>query len=465
MEIFLHNTLSGKKELFKPLKKGHVGMYHCGPTVYWDQQLGNMRAMVEADLIRRTFMLDGYDVNYVRNYTDVGHLTGDNQGDADTGEDRMEKAARREHAAPEKIADKYIANFERDIALLNILPATHSPRATEHIADMIDMVKTLIDKGYAYVTPLAVYFDVTKFKDYTKLSGQKLDDLESGEGHGSIASDPNKKHPQDFALWFLKTGVHTNALQTWPSPWGEGFPGWHIECSAMSKHFLGPTLDIHMGGVEHVSIHHTNEIAQSEAANGVTFVDYWLHNEHLVVDNKRMGKSEGNALVVPDVVAKGFDPLALRYFFLQAHYRSKQNFTWQALEASQTALKKMRKAVVGAADGGKIDKSYQEGFLTAVHDDFNFPAGLAVAWEVIKDPKLSDMDKRATLLYFDKVFGLELGKKEELAIPADVQKLLDARAAARIGKDFKRSDELRDEISRLGYEVKDSPNGQIIAKK
>ena len=480
MSIHLTNTLTGKKELFTPLKKTlfgtpKVGMYHCGPTVYWDQQIGNMRAMVLADFVRRTFLYNGYKVNFVRNYTDVGHLTGDNIGDADLGEDRMEKAAKREQLSPDKIADKYIQNFIIDTASLNVLPPTHVPRATSHIDDMISMVQDLINKGFAYTTPQAVYFDVQKFPEYTKLSGQKLTNLETGEGHGSVG-DSNKKSAQDFALWFFKTGVHAQALQTWKSPFtsplvsnGEGFPGWHIECSAMSKHFLGKTFDIHMGGIEHVPIHHTNEIAQSECANSAHYVNYWLHNEHLSVDNKKMGKSEGNAYLMKDIVDKGYSPLTLRYFFLQSNYRSKQNFTWESLKASQTALRNLEKVVSVISEKGTINSEYKKRFMGAINDDFNLAGGLAVVWDVIKDQQISAGDRKATILDFDKVLGLNLSHiptaAENTEIPADIIKLAEDRIFARTIKDWKKSDTIRLEIESLGYDVKDTPEGQKVTKK
>ena len=473
MNIELTNTLSKKKEVFIPIHAGTVGMYHCGPTVYWDQQIGNMRAMVISDFIRRVFMYNGYTTDFVRNYTDVGHLTGDNIGDADTGEDRMEKAARRENLSPDLIADKYIKTFNQDIASLNVIPPTHATRATEYIPDMIAMVQELLDKGFAYTTPHAVYFDVKKFPEYTKLSGQKLDHLESGEGHGAV-SDSDKKDPHDFALWFFKAGVHENALQTWTSPFfsllvqdGRGFPGWHIECSAMSKHYLGSTFDIHMGGVEHIPIHHTNEIAQSECANGVHFVNYWLHNEHLLVDGKKMGKSEGNAYVMKDILEKGFNPLALRYFFLQSNYRSKQNFTWENLEASQTALTKLRNSVARMPEGGVISESYKTLFHEMINDDFNLAGGLAVVWELLKNPEVSNEDKKATILDFDRVLGLDLDKASAEAvveIPALVSKLLEDRLEARTAKDWQKSDEIRDQIKTYGFLVKDTDEGQQVSK-
>ncbi len=475
MQIQLTNTLTREEEVFTPITENHVGMYHCGPTVYWNQQIGNMRAMVLADFVRRVFMYNGYTVTYVRNYTDVGHLTGDNIGDADSGEDRMEKAAKRENLSPDAIADKYIQAFNDDIASLNVLPATHAPRATHFITDMQQMVQTLLDKGFAYTTPHAVYFDVQKFPEYTKLSGQKLDHLSEGQGHGDV-TDTNKRNPQDFAIWFFKAGAHANALQTWKSPFssplvtdGEGFPGWHIECSAMSEHFLGTTFDIHMGGVEHIPIHHTNEIAQSECAHGSHYVNYWLHNEHLLVDGKKMGKSEGNAYVMRDIIEKGFDPIVLRYFFLQSNYRSKQNFTWNNLKASETALKKLvailaRYTTENNRGAGNVNEDYKNRFTEIINDDFNLAGGLALVWELIKDAAITDADTLATILDFDQVLGLRLAPSIEAValdqsttkdIPSQVQELMDKRATARANKDWATADTLRDEIIRLGFEVTD----------
>lgn len=426
--------------------------------------------------MRRVFMYNGYTVTYVRNYTDVGHLTGDNIGDADSGEDRMEKASKRENLSPDAIADKYIQAFNDDIASLNNLPATHAPRATDFITDMQDMVQTLLDKGFAYSTPYAIYFDVKKFPEYTKLSGQKLDHLEDGEGHGGV-SDDNKRNPHDFAIWFFKAGAHANALQTWKSPFssplvtdGEGFPGWHIECSAMSEHFLGTTFDIHMGGVEHIPIHHTNEIAQSECAHGSHYVNYWLHNEHLLVDGKKMGKSEGNAYVMKDIIEKGFAPIVLRYFFLQSNYRSKQNFTWDNLTASETALKKLVSTVARFATGGSVNESYKIKFTELINDDFNLAGGLATVWELIRDNGVNDADKRATIIDFDRVLGLNL-ESQIVALPTEsmltdlpepVQAILSARAAARAAKDFATSDRLRDELAALGYQVTDISGEQTV---
>ncbi len=513
-QVKLYNTLTREKEEFKPITPGKVLMYHCGPTVYWTQHIGNMRAMVLADFIVRTFKYLGYDIKLVRNYTDVGHLT----DDGDEGEDKMslkhiyfkcpncnetldtgllareqdwknaiplkslsytcsrcgQKISPQKNSffvkkkeSPKQIANKYIKIFERDIKLLNILQPDVKPRATECVQDMIKMVKVLLDKGYAYSTDLAIYFDVSKAKDYTRLSRQKLEEQIKDAGKAEV-SDPQKKHAADFAIWFFRAGKHQHALQYWPSPFssplvknGEGFPGWHMECSVMANKFLAKTIDIHMGGVEHIPVHHTNEIAQSESANGVEFAHYWLHNEHLLVNGGKMSKSEGTAYALQEIIDKGYSALALRYFFLQAHYRSKQNFTWQALEAAKKGLERLKQAVQQAADkNGKINQEYQQKFIDYISDDFNMPQALSVAFELLKS-KIPPADKKATLLDFDKVFGLKLNQIEQMPekIPEAVKKMAQERQTARQNKNWAKADELRDKIRQAGYEIEDQPNG------
>ena len=471
----LYNTLGREKQEFKPLKKGKVLMYHCGPTVYWTQHIGNMRGMVMADLIRRSFEYQNYQVKFVRNYTDVGHLT----SDSDTGEDKMERAAKRDNLSPDQIAEKYIKIFETDTQELNIQEPNFKPRATQMIPEIIAMVQTLLDKGFAYATDLAVYFDISKAKDYTKLSGQKMEKNIADAGKGDV-SDDQKKNSADFALWFFKAGVHEQALQFWPSPFhsglvenGNGFPGWHIECSAMIKKFLGDTIDIHMGGIEHVPVHHTNEIAQSEAANGVEFVRYWLHNEHLTVDNKKMAKSEGTSYALADVKEKGFSPMALRYFFLSAHYRSKQNFTWESLEASKTAYEKLTNFLnekqidnSNITDYGLRITDYQNNFISFITDDFNIPATLAMLWEIIKDNVLPYSEKKKLLLDFDKVWGLCLDniKPKENIVPENILELANKRQSARENKDWQKADQLRQQVEKLGYKIKDQNKGFDLIK-
>ncbi|OGD68736.1 cysteine--tRNA ligase [Candidatus Campbellbacteria bacterium RIFCSPHIGHO2_12_FULL_35_10] len=478
MALKIYNTLTRKKEDFKPIKKGEVGFYQCGPTVYWTQHLGNIRAMVMADVIVRTLKYLDYEVNFVRNYTDVGHLT----SDEDFGEDKLEKGARREGKTPQEIADKYIKIFENDVHNVNTLPTTVSPRATESVKEIIKMVETLLDKGFAYKTDLAIYFDVSKAKDYTRLSHQKQEENIAGAGTGDV-NDPEKINPADFVLWFFKKGVHQNAIQTWNSPWGEGFPGWHIECSAMSKKFIGETIDIHMGGVEHIPVHHTNEIAQSESANDKNFVNYWIHNEHLLVDGGKMSKSQGTSYSVQEIKEKGYKPLSLRYFFLQAHYRSKQNFTWDAMRASQTGLINLYGQVAKLDSDktflekifsfkGRIDEKYKKEFVEKLEDDFNTPQALSVVSSLLKS-NLSDKDKLATILDFDKVLGLNLHNAKSNApkifseeiIPHNIVMLMEKRKEARDNKNYEEADRLRNEIEKLGFEIKDTSEGQKIFKK
>ena len=463
--IYVTNTLGREKQLFTPIKKDTVSMYHCGPTVYWTQHIGNMRAAFFGDIVNRTMRYAGYKTTFVRNYTDVGHLSGDNAGDADTGEDRMEKAAKRENKTPEEIAAFYQKQFDKDLELLNILTPEHRPKATEYIAPMITFVQELLDKDFAYQTELAIYFDTSKKEDYFKLSGQKADKLEVSSGHGDV-SDLDKKNSTDFAMWFFKAGNHVNALQSWPNPFSEtaGFPGWHIECSAMVRDLLGNTIDMHLGGIEHVSIHHTNEIAQSETANDAPFANYWLHNEHLDVDGGKMSKSEGTAFSVSELNDKGYSPLDLRFFFLQAHYRSKQNFTYDALDAARTGRERLMRKISEYSDEGELNLKMKDKFEKVLYDDFNTAGALAVVSEVLKSDMV-DADKKATILNFDEVLGLKL-KQENNAnhvdIPQEVTELLKQRKNAREAKNWPLTDDLRDKIVKLGYTVTDSKDGQVI---
>lgn len=464
-----YNTLTRTLEELKPLNSAKVTFYQCGPTVYWTQHIGNMRAMVMADLIRRSLQYLGYNVSFARNYTDVGHLT----SDADTGEDKMEKAAKLESLSPKEIAEKYIKIFEDDTKSLNILDPDYKPRASQYVDGMIKMITTLLEKKHAYITLLAIYFDVSSFPKYNELNRQKIDLNIKGKGKGT-ADDLDKKHFADFALWFFKKGAHQNALQTWGSPWGVGFPGWHIECSVMTKELFGPTIDIHMGGVEHISIHHTNEIAQSQSANGVKFVNYWLHNEHLTIEgDKKMAKSQGTGLSIAEIIEKGYDPLALRYFFLTAHYRTRQNFSYEALSDAQTALKKLRELVLALKNqfsrstlsSNKLDllDQYRIKFHEAISTDIQIPQALAITWEMLKS-NIPSSDKLDLLFQFDQVLGLQLSEVKKEAIPAEVKKLAEERETARKAKNFNRSDELRKKILELGYGIEDIQEGYLIKK-
>jgi cysteinyl-tRNA synthetase len=472
----LYNTLTRKKEEFKPITPGKVLFYHCGPTVYWIQHIGNLRGMTMGDLLVRTLRYLGYEVTHVRNYTDVGHMT----SDADTGEDKMEKGVKREGLTPKEIADKYIAQFENDTKALNLLEPTYKPRATEYIDQMIQMVKELLDKGFAYTTDLAVYFDVSKFPHYTQLNRQDMGMMKEGAGKAEV-TDEKKKSPVDFALWFFKAGTHKNALQTWSSPFssplvtnGVGFPGWHIECSAMTRAILGKTIDIHLGGVEHIPVHHTNEIAQSESANGVKFVNYWLHNGHLLVDEGKMAKSEGTGIVLSEIIDKGYNPLVLRYFFLTAQYRSQQNFTWDALDGSQKALNDLRsmvaswkkddRAQLSEEKMEKID-AYRRQFTQALENDLNVPAALATTWEMAKS-NIPSPDKYDLIMDFDQVLGLSLGEQKtesrEQIIPEEIQKLLDTRNHLRKEKKFAEADEIRKQLEEKGYGIEDASKGTVV---
>lgn len=472
--LYLYNTLTREKELFTPQTDKNVSMYHCGPTVYWRQHIGNLRAVVMADVLVRTLGYLGYEVDLVRNYTDVGHLT----SDEDAGEDKMALGSKREGVSPLEIADKYIQLYDADTTALGVQPPHTSPKATEHIEAMIAMVETLLEKGFAYTTDSAVYFDISKAKDYTRLSNQVLENNISGAGSGDVA-DSEKRNPADFAVWFFKAGAHANAIQTWKSPFtsplvenGEGFPGWHIECSAMAKQYLGDTIDIHMGGIEHVPVHHTNEIAQSESANGAPFAKYWIHNEHLLVDNAKMSKSEGTSYSLADIVEKGYEPMDLRYLFLGANYRSKQNFTWESVRAAKTARKRIVYVLGTYPNDGVVNIDYKERFVNALADDLNTPQALAVISEVLGSD-LSISDKKATIIDFDKVFGLGLDNIKKPTIirfekdlddvmistveepPKAVLDKIHIRLRARKNKEWEVSDKLRDEIKKLGYDIND----------
>ncbi|MFA6005972.1 MAG: cysteine--tRNA ligase [Patescibacteria group bacterium] len=467
--MLLYNTLVRKKEEFVPLKKGAISFYQCGPTVYWTQHIGNLRAMTMGDVIRRTLEYLDYSVTHARNYTDVGHLV----SDEDEGEDKMEKGAKREGKTPDEIAKKYIDIFEQDTRALNILEPTHKPRATAYVQQMIDMVSVLMEKGFAYKTDLAVYYDVSKFDGYTKLSGQKLEKNVKGAGHADV-EDSEKRNSQDFALWFFLKGEHKNAMQHWSSPWGEGFPGWHIECSAMSKALLGDTIDIHMGGVEHIPVHHTNEIAQSEASNGVKFVNYWLHNEHLLVNNEKMAKSQGTGYSLEEVKAKGFHPLVLRYFFLQAHYRSQQNFTWEGLEASHNGLENLLKTIFILRESlrrsssdllvAPHDSLWRKKFVSFLEDDFNLPAALAVLWELLNSKEPAET-KMVIVFDFDKVLGLNLDKLTAISIPTPIKQLIGVREQLRQEKKFQEADKVRTQIEDQGFTLEDANGKTVVMPK
>jgi cysteinyl-tRNA synthetase len=459
-KVRLYNTLGRKKEIFSPLNPGEVRLYTCGPTVYDFAHIGNLRTYLFEDVLRRTLEYAGYRVRHAMNITDVGHLVGDEDG----GEDKMEIGARREGKNPLTIAKFYTEQFFEDANALNIIRPDKILPATESIEEQIEIIKTLEQKGFIYQGEQAVYFDTSRLSDYGKLSGQKLQEKKTG-AREEVVVDKDKKHPADFALWFFLTGRYRNHILHWPSPWGEGFPGWHIECSAISRKLLGQPFDIHCGGVDHVGVHHTNEIAQSEAAFDAPLCRYWLHGEFLLIDAGRMGKSEGNTYTLRTIIQRGLNPLSYRFLCLTAHYRSQLNFTWEALEGAENALKRLERAYLDLGkEIGKINENYQETFKKHIFDDLDTPGALTVVWNLLKDDGVSNADKKATLLDFDKVFGLGLADLKEEPVPEEIKKLAEERELARRNKDFKKSDELRDKINREGYELKDLEGGYKINK-
>jgi cysteinyl-tRNA synthetase len=466
----LYNTLGRRKEELKPLRDNEVGLYTCGPTVYDYAHIGNLRTYIFEDILRRVLEYNNYKVKHVMNITDVGHLTGDNLGDADIGEDRMEISAQRTGKSAWDLAKLYTEAFFRDTERLNILRPHVICKATDHIPEQIALIRKLEEKGYTYKTSDGIYFDVSKFPTYGELVGQSLKEKKAG---ARVEVNPEKRNPADFALWkFSPKGAKRRQME-WESPWGIGFPGWHIECSAMSTKYLGQPFDIHCGGVDHIYTHHPNEIAQSEAAEGVKMANFWLHGEFMTVEGRRMGKSEGNAYLLEELIERGFKPLAFRYLCLNTHYRIQLNFTWQALEGAQTALERLREHVRNArANGGepaqgKVLPEARERFLVALNDDLNLPQALGTVWDFVRSQR-NPSDKLATLLDLDRVLGLRLSevrREAELEISPEVQELLAQREAARTARNFKEADALRMKIAELGYEVLDTPQGPKAAKR
>ncbi len=464
MEMKFYNTLTRKKEEFWPSDNKMVRLYTCGPTVYDYVHIGNLRAYVFTDVLRRTLEYSGYKVSHIENITDVGHLV----SDADSGMDKMMKALSREGLAPtlaslKILSKKYTQAFKKDIKDLNILPPNKWTRATSYIIEMIQYIEEIYKNGYAYENSLAVYFDTSKYKDYTKLSRQTLDEKVVG-AREEVEIDSGKKHPADFVLWFKLAGKNKNHIMHWPSPWSDGFPGWHIECSAMSTKELGNSIDIHCGGVDHIGVHHTNERAQNFAVYGKEVVRFWMHNEFLDFGKEKMSKSSGTFIRLKDIVNKGFDPLSFRYLCLNTHYRQKLQFSWEALEASENALNNLR-GIISEYDKPNIGcAGYEERFSEAVQDDLNIPKSLGILWELIKDSEMPNSAKKQTILKFDEVLGLGLKKAKKIKIPKEVDALAKEREGARMKKDWKKSDELRSQLQKLGYSVEDTMDGPKIKK-
>jgi cysteinyl-tRNA synthetase len=475
-DVILHNTLSDSLEKFIPLRAGVVKMYNCGPTVYGEQHIGNLSMFVFTDILRRTLEFNGYKVQQVINITDVGHLV----SDGDEGEDKMTKGLKREKKAltlenMRTLAEKYTEMFLRDLAILNIqTESTKFPRASDYIPAQIAMVKALEEKGYAYTGKSGVYFDTARFREYGKLGNINLEGLKEG---ARVDASDEKRNPTDFLLWKF------DAKLGWESPWGLGFPGWHIECSAMIRSILGDRIDIHTGGIEHIPVHHNNEIAQSESATGKKpFSRYWLHRAHLQLNGGKIAKSGGSLVYLSEILEKGYHPMAFRYLLLGAHYRQPSNFSWESLAAAQTAYLKLRKIVDELpTDGSGFPAPYGTRFTEAVNDDLNTPAALAVVWEMVNDKDIDPANLRSGILHADDVLGLNLAEQDEKAvelyrkklgqtvstaeIPDRVKELLAERELARAEKRWDDADAARKNIEGEGYVIEDTGDGpRLLAK-
>ena len=459
MDIYFYNTLTKQKDLFKPIEEGKVKIYSCGPTVYKDATIGNMRTNLLNDTLRRVLKYNGYELKHVMNITDVGHLV----SDGDEGEDKMLKSAREEHKSPLEIAEHYTKLFFRDLERLNIETPEVVCKATDHIKEMLEMVQKIMKNGYAYETSTAIYFDVSKLDKYGILSGINLNDQKAG---ARVDIDPEKRNPYDFALWIKAPANH---LMKWDSPWGPSYPGWHIECSAMSTKYLGEEFDIHTGGIDLVPTHHENEIAQNKGACGKNPAHYWIHGEYLLINGGKMSKSLGNTYLIDDIIARGYSPLAYRLFNYSCHYRGKLNFTWEGIESANTSLIRLREGYQKHLNGNsdisdEIIADMENRFHQAINDDMNMPLALSVVWEAVKYPEKSP--KIAQLLKkFDTVLGIKIDEVQETKIPQEILGLVEERKQARSDKNWNESDRLRDLIAEKGYIVKDTKDGTEVLKK
>lgn len=472
-DIRVFNTTSREKEVFSPLEPGIVNIYHCGPTVYHYQHIGNMRRFIFADLAHRMFAANNYKIKQVINITDVGHLV----SDEDEGEDKMEKGAKREGKTVQEIAAMYTKDFMEDLSLLKIrTDDTLFPKATENIPEQIEMIKTLEEKGFTYQISDGVYFDTSKDECYGDFARLDIKGMREG---ARVVKNAEKKNLTDFALWrFLPKDEQRQ--QEWESPWGVGFPGWHIECSAMAKKFLGTTIDLHTGGVDHIPVHHTNEITQSENANYAPFVRYWMHNEHVDFSGSKMAKSGDSFIRLKDLVEKGYHPLAYRYYTLLAHYRTKINFSFEALDAATVAWKRLmgttgisdifKQGGLQAAHEGHLHTKTFNAALAAFNDDLDTPKMIALIWDMMKDSSITDEDKKATILKIDEMLGIidpDYKIEEALSLdslPEDIKTLIEERQRARDAKDWNKADELRATLKEKGYEIKDEKEGIAITR-
>ena len=467
LSMKLYNTMDRKVEEFVPIEEGKVGMYCCGPTVYNYAHIGNLRTYIFEDILHRTLEEAGYRVKHVMNITDVGHLT----GDGDDGEDKLGKRSRETGKSVWDIAAFYTDAFFADEKALNIKRPNVVCKATDHIQDMIALIKRLEEKGHTYTAGGNVYFSIDTIDDYGKLAGQKQEDKLSG---ARIAVDGNKRNPQDFVLWFTNSKFGEQAMM-WDSPWGRGYPGWHIECSAMSMKYLGETFDIHCGGIDAIPVHHTNEIAQSEAATGHKWVNYWCHGEFLLNDKGKMSKSSGEFLTLPVLVGHGYNALDYRYFCLGGHYRTQLKFSYEALDHAKSARERLNSMVAELKAKAKPEstisekaESYKDSFFAALFNDLRCPEALAVMWKMLKDNSITEGEKLSLLYSMDKVLGLDLdkveAKKEEKVGGEEEWKLVEERKQAKAEKNYQRADEIRKELETRGYIVKDTPQGPILQK-
>jgi cysteinyl-tRNA synthetase len=449
----LYNTLTRKKESFNPIKDKEVGMYSCGPTVYWYQTIGNLRTYIFSDVLKRVLVYDGFKVKQVMNITDVGHLT----SDADTGEDKMEMEAKKEHKSAQDIASYYLKIFREDFKKLNILEPNIWCKATEHIKEQIALIKKLEEKGFTYKTSDGIYFDTSKFKNYGKLAKLKKEGLQAGKR----IEMREKKNTTDFALWKFSEEPGKRQ-QEWPSPWGIGFPGWHIECSAMSMKYLGEHFDIHTGGIDHIPVHHSNEIAQSEAATGKKFVNYWIHGAFLTFKGEKVSKSKGGLYTISELQEMDYKPLAYRYMCLSSLYRTQMEFSLENLKNAQNSYERLKNILENLKDDGKINEKYLEKFEDAIDNDLDMPKALSVLWEILRDEKAQG--KIQTIKKMDEVFGLNLLEKEKIEVPAEIKKLVEEREKARKSKDWKKADNLREKVKKLGFWINDTAEGPKLAK-
>lgn len=466
--IKLFNTLSRTKDEFIPIEKGKVRMYSCGPTVYHFMHIGNLRTFFFEDILVRALRYNGYDVKYVMNITDVGHLV----DDSDTGDDKMEESAKQQGKSVMEVAEFYTKAFKEDVLRMNILPPDIYTKATDYIKQQIEMVKCLEDKGYTYVTSDGVYYDTSKFPDYGKLARLDIKGLREG---ARIEFSPEKKNITDFALWKFSPEGEVRQME-WESPWGKGFPGWHIECSAMIKAELGAHIDIHCSAVDHIPIHHTNEIAQSEACSGEKFVNYWIHGEFLDMGNEKMSKSLGNIVTLTALIENGYTPMHYRYFLLMGHYKRKLKFSFESMDAARNGFNNLVKKIIElkaheAQREFKLSQraaDYKKDFLEAVNDDLNMPEAMAILWNLLKDESLKAHEKLSLAFEFDKIFGLNLNDakqtEDSFEIPVEVSSLIEKRNEAKSSRNFQEADRIRDEIKKLGFELADKKEGVTVKK-